>query len=109
MNTQVTTDLPREQAIRAREKAAPPLTAWEIEAWRRSLDTLMHDANLGTTLRWKQERRALATIDALLAELEKTRAKLEAVERWRDGLGKRAGWGAVGKVAALDRILKGAE
>ena len=47
-----------------------PLTEDDIGGWKQRLDTLMHDADLGTTLRWKQELRALATIKQLNTKLE---------------------------------------
>ena len=46
-----------------------PLTKFECEQWRVLLDTLMHDANLATEIRWKPELRALATIDKLRTDV----------------------------------------
>ena len=60
-----------------KEKAATPLSEFEVEQWRGSLSLLMHDASLKTEIRWKQELRALATIDDLLAQLRDREEKLE--------------------------------
>ncbi len=53
-----------------------PLSEYDCDAWRTRLDTLMHDATLATTLRWKQEILALATIDRLRAANAKLLSEL---------------------------------
>ena len=93
--------------IEAREKAATPLTEFEIEEWRRLLDVLMHDAELATTIRWKQELRALATIDALLAQLKGRDKKLEAMQNGLCKLLDGDVSGFKGEIRHLLRILKG--
>ena len=92
----------------AREKPAP-LTEFDIEQWRGTLGLLMHDASLGTSLRWYQERRALATIDKLLAELRDSEEKLTAVKEYGEVLAKGSYsglWRWQVKID-LDRILEG--
>jgi len=44
---------------------AETLSQQECADWRSRLNLLLHNASLGTSLRWRQEVRALATIDRL--------------------------------------------
>jgi len=98
----------RVEEIAAREKAAmvEVLATWELAEWGKRLDLLLHDASLGTLLRWRQERRALATIDELLAQLKDREEKAEqAVSHIQSARGKLAK-GMVRDLldAALDRL-----
>lgn len=87
----------------AREKAATLglLAKDDIEDWRVRLKVLLHDANLGTRIRWRQELRALATIDDLLAQLKDSEGKLAAIRAWRNATGPNVAW------SILDSILQG--